>query len=464
MRVRQKLFDKSLLSIGEGDKRLSVFSLAMPIFFENVGVHLIGLIQTSLSSRFLDGFFVTPTGIATSTLSFLATVSGMVITGMNILLSIYLGKNREEDCKKIIGTAFIGFYLFRLMIFGLGFVFAKELLSLQGMATEENISRLGYAVTYFRCQCVIMTVFSVTSVLVAALRCYGYTKAGLVSSISSSAVTLILTYVGLYVCNTSENEVVPVLVSVSAVAYFVSFAFVLFLFFKRRMSFKLAFKADWLKKILRLGFPANISMIMYTLSTVITASICVYLSGEMYMARLFVLQLVCFTNQLGYSVGQANSIMVGRGCGMGEFEFVNEMYKQNLKITLASNLLFSSLAAAFAPLLLRIFTDDINVIAIGVVVMWIDVFVEMGRGMNHLGQFGLNATGDTVYTTVVSVLSCWLISVGIGYLLSVALGFGIYGLWAACAADVIFRGVLYNLRWKNGRWKARFIREEKELE
>ena len=92
MRTRQKLFDKSLLSIGEGDRKLSVFSLALPIFFENVGVHLIGLIQTSLSSRFLDGFFVTPTGVATSTLSFLATVSGMVITGMNILLSIYLGK------------------------------------------------------------------------------------------------------------------------------------------------------------------------------------------------------------------------------------------------------------------------------------------------------------------------------------------------------------------------------------
>ncbi len=463
MGLKGKFFDKNLMSIGEGATKLSVFSLALPIFFENVGVSLIGLIQTSLSSRFMDGFFVTPTGVANSTTSLLNTISSLVVTGMSILLSIYLGKKRDEDCKKIIGTAFIGYYLFRFLILGLGFALAVPLLKLQGMGTDGNISRLGYSVTYFRWQCVMMTAFSVTGVLVAVMRCYGYTKAGLVSSISSSLVTLVLTYIGLYVRKTPENEVIPVLLIVSASAYTVSLALVTALFIKRKIKFKLHFEPTWLLKIIKLGFPASISMVMYALSTLITASICVYLSEEMYMARLFVLHIVTFTNQLGYSVGQANSIMVGRGCGMGEFDFVNKMYYQNLRITLVSNFIFSSLASAAAPFLMRIFTDDSGIIGIGVALMWIDVAVEMGRGMNHLGQFGLNATGDTVYTTIVSIVSCWVMSVGIGYLLGVTLGLGVYGLWIASAADEIFRGVLYNVRWKNGRWKNRFLQEEKQL-
>ena len=102
-----KIIDKSLLSIGEGTTRLSLFSLAIPIFFENIGVHLISMIQSALAARYAEGFFVTPMNIASNTAALITSVASMISTGMSILLSIYLGKKDDASSRELVGTSLI---------------------------------------------------------------------------------------------------------------------------------------------------------------------------------------------------------------------------------------------------------------------------------------------------------------------------------------------------------------------
>ena len=98
-----KLIDKDLLSIDSEKGKLTLFGLAIPLFIETLGTHFINIITTMMSANFMDGFFVSPTGIVGNILGYAANVATIISTGASILLSIYLGKRRQEDCKSIFG-------------------------------------------------------------------------------------------------------------------------------------------------------------------------------------------------------------------------------------------------------------------------------------------------------------------------------------------------------------------------
>lgn len=117
----------------------------------------------------------------------------------------------------------------------------------------------------------------------------------------------------------------------------------------------------------------------------------------------------------------------------------------------------SALICIFSRHIFSLFFDaSESVLTYVAVVMVIDIFVEFGRGMNHIGQFSLNATGDVKFTTVVSIVSCWACSVGLAYVFGILLNLGVYGIWIAFAIDEIFRGTLYFIHWRKGAWKKRF--------
>jgi Na+-driven multidrug efflux pump len=54
---------------------------------------------------------------------------------------------------------------------------------------------------------------------------------------------------------------------------------------------------------------------------------------------------------------------------------------------------------------------------------------------------------------VVTLASMWIIRVPLALLLSLVLGMGLAGAWAAMALDLAVRGVIYYFRFRRGRWK-----------
>ena len=69
----------------------------------------------------------------------------------------------------------------------------------------------------------------------------------------------------------------------------------------------------------------------------------------------------------------------------------------------------------------------------------------------------LQACGDIQFPITLCVIFAWLFGVGGGYVLSVACGWGLSGLWAAMAADEVTRAALFLWRWKKGVWKEKCL-------
>jgi Na+-driven multidrug efflux pump len=122
----------------------------------------------------------------------------------------------------------------------------------------------------------------------------------------------------------------------------------------------------------------------------------------------------------------------------------------------------SILLAIVGPNILRAFTSNEEIIRMGVWVLVVDVFLEIGRTSNIFAGSTLRATGDTIYPFVVGVIFQWSIAVGLSYVIGIPLGYGLVGMWVGFALDENIRGVILLRRWRSGKWRSKgFVSERK---
>jgi Na+-driven multidrug efflux pump len=134
----------------------------------------------------------------------------------------------------------------------------------------------------------------------------------------------------------------------------------------------------------------------------------------------------------------------------------NYFFRWSMIITLTGSVI---LAIAGRDIL-GAFTDNQEIITMGVWVLVVDIFLEVGRTSNIFAGSTLRATGDTVYPFVVGVIFQWSVAVGLSYVIGIPLGYGLVGMWIGFALDENIRGVILVRRWRSGKWKTKgFVKE-----
>jgi Na+-driven multidrug efflux pump len=212
------------------------------------------------------------------------------------------------------------------------------------------------------------------------------------------------------------------------------------------------FPKEELRLTLSLGIPGGLNNISYSLCQLVTTAVISGFGDLMVSAKVYVTSLAGYVALVAMSFCQANSIMVGYRIGAGKFDEAKRLAMFVARIAVLSNLLFSAALFLFRVPLLGIFTRDAAIIQTAAGVLLIDFLVETGRALNNAFAGSLNAVGDVRFQLAVNQLSGWLISVGCSWLFGVALGWGLYGVWAAFALDELTRGLILRSRWISDRW------------
>lgn len=446
--------NKELLTINDEKGKLSLFSLALPLFFGSISNNLIALVQTVMCTRYAGGYFVLPTSLSSMPVVLMQNLIMLVTTGTSILLSVLIGRKEEENCRKLIGTAIFSIIGLSIIVCSLCFIFAEPIMNIIALQNPEYAIYADEAILYFRYRTIASMVVMVRELYTAVLRCYGKTKIGLYSALTANLTNAGFTALCMFALPIPSTYAIHFLGIIGIIAPTAGFLVVGIAYKKYKIKADLHFSFKTLGTIVKIGMPASVSSVSYALSSTITTMICLTLPTASYLAKTYISQVVIFSNMFGYAIGQASSIMIGRCCGMKDYDRADKIHNQNAKIILLSNGALSLMFALLSNFIATIFfnaSPEVN--SIMVVVMWIDIIVELGRGLNHIGQFGLNATGDVLFTTVVSMAGCWAVSVGLAFVFVSVFGWGIYGIWIAFALDELVRGTAYLIRWKTGRWR-----------
>lgn len=442
------MYDSSVSKIYENGRSVSVFSIAVPKFFEMIFVQALGTVNTLMLTGYSQEA-VAAISVAEQIQTLVVTVLNIIIFGMTVILSVELGKGEKEEAGRVAATAFLSVFAVSLVLGAAMSHYAEQLVSFMNLKGDLK----AVSAEYFSKKIRFIFILTSTSCLNNVLICNGYAKETFVNGILSNVLNVLYGYIILY------SGLRVSCSKITALAYFlpvvqpVMFIFAVFCIKKRRCPFLFCFDFKHLKRILKVGVPTGLGNFSFSATQTISTGFMAMLGINAVNAKVYVANIVAYTSKIGSAISQGHGVLVGRYKGKGEIEKIKILYRQNLFLAVLSNVLLSFSTFVFAKSLVSLFTGNKEIINLACVVMGVDIMVEIARAVNNVTEQSLNANGDVAVTFAVPLFTCWIFGVFSAYVLGIKLGLGLIGCWLGFALDEAAKAILYVMRWKSEKWK-----------
>ncbi len=437
-----------IYSINDNGRRITLLSLSFPLLFQSILNQIYGTLGTMQMSGYSD-IAVSGTGIACSVINIASFILNMVVNGTVILSAVAIGADNREKVARYAGTSSIVGVLIAAVLSVIGFIFAGEFITMMNLEGDAY----SYAVEYLKIRIAFLPVSAVSSIFSSLIICNGFPKITIYIGFFGSTLSLILGYIALYTKLESIIDPKYSMAIVANICQLITFIITASAYKKHKFGFKLRFHPGDAAKILRLGIPGGMALLMYMLAQTITTSYVADMGIDAINTKIYISGIVSYIPMLGYSISQANSVFMGRFRGSGDFGSMKILFRQNTALALITNIVLTLVVFIFHRPLMSIFTDNPDIINASGMIFLLDLLVEIPRAINNVSENSLNPNGDVKITFITSTLSCWLGSVLLSYILCVVFKFELVGIWIAFIADESIKAIIYLLRWKSDKWQ-----------
>jgi len=431
--------------------------LAIPIFIELLLFMVMGNVDTIMLSRYSDSA-VAAVGNANQVINTLLILFNITSAATGIMVAQYVGAKLKSSLNQIYTLAFIMNLMMALLISLFLYTFKAPFFKAINMPVELITDATAYLdmTILFLFVPALYTLFSVV------LKSHGITKLSMYLAILMNIVNIIgnagflYGYFGLPVLGVKGVALSTVLSRALAVTIMLVIL-IKTLDFNVHLKHLRPFPKDLFVRFIKLGLPSAGEPISYQFSQMVIFSFINLMGTATITARIYVQIIVWFTFLGSMALAQANAIFTGHLIGAKRhdeaYHTTLKTFKQALVITSIMSLLFILLRYQ----LIRLFSDDPMIVALGASVLIVDFFVEIGRVANLVIIQGLKAAGDVNFPVIIGIFSMWLVSTLGAYIFGIHLGLGLVGIWIAMAADEILRGILMLFRLKGGKWRHKRV-------
>ncbi|KAA0565236.1 MATE family efflux transporter [Rossellomorea aquimaris] len=448
--------------MSKNQKNMTLFALTWPIFIEIFLHMLMGNADTLMLSQYSDDS-VAAVGVSNQILSLIIVMFGFVATGTAILVAQHLGAREDRLAGEvsIVSIAVnLGFGLF--LSFALVFFSEPILLSmdLPRSLMNEASSYLTIVGGFAFIQALIMTAGSI-------MRSYGYTKDAMYITIGMNIINVIGNYLFIF-----GPFGVPVLgvegVAISTIASRLIGFIVSIIVITKRIPNALPIKRlfqlpiSHVKNLLRIGIPSAGEHLSYNGSQMVITYFIASIGTNALTTKVYAQNLMMFIFLFSVAISQGTQIIIGHMIGAKQFDSAYERCLKSLKIAIFISLIMAGIFSIAAEPLLRIFTNNEEIISLGKTLIYLTIILEPGRSFNLVVINALRATGDVRFPVYMGILSMWGVSVTLSYILGIWFGLGLIGIWISFIADEWLRGIIMLKRWRSKVWiQKRFVQSNK---
>ncbi len=430
----------------------NILKLSIPLFFEML---LIVMVQ-NVDQLMLSGC----SQEAVAAVGNAGQISWVMLLFFNVLsmASIILitqnrGAGDEETERSIypvttIATIAVGIVLSLICIFGMRFI-------LTIMKVEEGLT-FDYALLYMQITGGTILFQAMAMGFAAYLKSNEFVKEAMWGSITVNILNVIGNALAIYCFH---MDVAGVAIS-TAVSRFVGMvlAIVLFRIKVGKMSFKGLSKCHpmrLIKQLLQIGIPSAGENISYDTSQLVVMGFINTFGLAAVNAKIYVSLVIQFAFTFTVAVSGALQIVEGYLIGANRRDEAARKVYFAMKIAVASSLSLSILLFIFSNQVVGLFPSaDAEVLRIARQILFVEIFLEIGRALNIVLVRALQTAGDVRFPVYMSVIFTWCVSVVLGYILGVHCDMGLLGIWIAMACDEVLRGIVLLIRFKNGKWRS----------
>ncbi len=437
----------------------SFTKLYIPIALETLCYMLAGMVDTIMLSTVGDSA-VGAVGTANTYINVFIIMFHVVSSGMIAVMTQYIGAKR-------IGVAFQARQLGAVfnMVLGVAlsiflFVFSGLILEIVGVAPLL----MDYAKTYLKIVGGFCFLNALIPIFSSYLRAFGYTKQPLIATLVANVVNLCLNAVFLFGLHAGVAgvAVATVLSRILNLAIVIVASKILV---KAKEDSERLKNTEVFVQIIKVGLPSALETALYNVAMTLTIRFLNQMdeSGFHVTARAYAAQIANFSYCTGAALAQANAIMTGWRIGEGDYEACDKGTKKAAWIGIVVAAGLEIIFVLCADVLIRIFTQDLEMIRLVKILLTIDIVLEVGRVTNLVFGQALKTSGDAIFTTMIGVLFMYLCMVGGTWFFGIHLNLLAVGAYIGLATDECVRAMFMFLRWQSGKWRTKgFIQRQVE--
>ncbi len=429
-----------------------IFKFAIPMVLGNIFQQLYNVVDSIVVGNYIGKEALAAVGASFPIIFTLISLIIGIATGATIIISQYFGAKKMDQVRKAIDTLFIFLFFASIFVGSLGIIFAEDIFRLIKLP-EDAMSN---AVIYLRIYLSGLIFFFGFNGTSAILRGLGDSKTPLYFMIISTLVNIGLDLLFVIVFGWGIEGVALATLIAQGGAFFTAVIYLnrtheVIRFTLRKLDFdRIIFKQN-----LRIGFPIGFQMAFVALSMMVMYWLVNPFGTDTAAAYSVVFRIDAFASMPAMNFAAALAAFVGQNLGANKPERVKRGMIATLYMTSVIALSVAAIAFIFARPLMQLFSNDQNVVEIGVEYLQIVSFFYITfTAMFTIGGV-MRGAGDTFVPMIITFIALWVVRVPLCYYLSQKMG--AVGIWWGIPIAWIIGMTLSYLYYLTGKWKTKTV-------
>ena len=394
---KSKTTNRNEITEGVIWKQLLLFFF--PILFGTFFQQLYNAADAMILGRFVGKEALSAAGGSTGTvINLLVGFFVGLSSGATVIISQYYGAKRKEMVGYAVHTAMAFSLAAGLLLMIGGFAAAPSILKAMDTPTEV----LDLAILYIRIYFLGVIGNLIYNVGAGILRAVGDSKRPLYFLIASCFVNIVLDVVFIVVCRLGVAGAAIATISSQALSAVLVIIVLMKTGDMHRLELrKIRFDKRMFHRIIRIGFPAGLQSVMYSLSNIIIQSAINAQGTDTVAAWTAYSKLDCIFWMTINAFGISVTTFVGQNFGAGKPERVRKGIRTCLCMTLGATVFVSLLLYNGAPYIYQLFTTDKEVLSIGLAMTRFLVPVYVTYIIIEIMSGALRGVGDCWIPTLI---------------------------------------------------------------
>ncbi len=440
------VFDKKKLAL-----------LIIPIIIEQLLTAAMGVADTLMVSAIGEAA-VSGVSLVDSINLLLANIFAALATGGTVIASQYLGRNDKDNARKAAEHVFLVTLVISAALMLLVLFLRNGILSLLFGKIEDDVRK--NALVYFLFTGISYPFLAQFNTCSAQYRAMGNSRLPMLISVAMNVINIGGNALLIFVFKMgAAGAAISTLTSRVVGALVIC----IMLFFSKgdiniRGIFRLKIHFGMIKNILAIGIPTGIENSIFQIGRLLVQSIVSSFGTAVIAANAVANSIVGVAILPGMGVGIALVTVTGYFVGAGDYKNAKKYIIKLTGLSYAIVIVVEVLMFIFRYQLIGLYgiggtaaklaAEFMTIHVVGTSLLWPSSFTIPN---------GFRAANDVKFTMIVSLISMWVLRVGLGYVLSYYTSLGEIAVWISMMADWLARAVIYIWRLFSNTWMSHQI-------
>jgi len=432
-----------------------MLTLAWPSLVENLLQTMLGVVDLIFVGQ-LGPDAIAGVGLGNQLMVLLVVLFMGLAVGNTALVARAIGARDKVAAERVAKQSLLLVMLFSLVIAGIGWFFADTLIRVMG--ASETVTEIGGS--FLRVISIGSIVMGVMFIGGGTLRGAGDTRTPMVITGFVNVINIVLAY-SLVFGNFGFPRMGTVGSAVATtVARLVGSLLILYVLFKKSSILRLNWRDGWrldravIARIVNIGGPAAAENVVFQVGFLAFTAIAISLGTHDLAAQQIAFNIAGFSILPAFAFGVAALTMVGQSLGARDPQRAEQSTMHAMQSGTVWMVLMGVAFFVWRTPLVAMYTTDPEVQRLGEMCLTFIAFAQPWQASSVIIAQALRGAGDTRATLVVTFAGIWLLRVGLGYVLGILVGWGLFGMWIAWYLDFTVRATLFWWRFRAGKWKT----------